>query len=76
MDFELDCNRLLDDIARRLCLRAPLVVELRLHDVPNYKFGQLYLYSPNVQIFHTKDISSLNRSVSELYQLGVKLGLS
>ena len=76
MDFELDCNILLGDIARRLCSTAPLVVELRLHDVPNYKLGQLYLYSPNVQIFHTKDISSLNRSVSKLYQLGVKLGWS
>ena len=50
------------------------MVELRLHDVPNYKLGQLYLYNPNVQISHTKDISSLNRSVSELYQ-GVGLGL-
>ena len=61
MGFELDCKISLDDIARRLCSRAPLVVKLRLHDVPNYKSCQLYLYNPNVQIFHTKDIASLDK---------------
>ena len=61
MDFGLDYKILLDDIARRLCSRAPLVVVLRLHDVPNYKSCQPYLYNPNVQIYHTKDIVSLGK---------------
>ena len=73
MDFELDYKILLDDIARRLCSRAPLVVVLRLHDVPNYKSCQPYLYNPNVQIYHTKDIVSLEKKIWLMFLSGISL---